>query len=110
MLFSCPSFSFSTRVNGLLQSLQLKHSVFVSTTCLAKCSFVDTHRAVISSGQPKYTGLRIPVPSRLFFQCGMPFFATMRTVTFVNFFNLVGLSVKLTRLFWCLIFEPTVAH
>ena len=47
-----------------LQSLQSRPSQ-VSTTRPAKCSFVDIHCAVISSGQPNYTGLRIPVPSRL---------------------------------------------
>ena len=64
-LFSCPSSSFSTQDNGLLKSLQSRHSVFVSTTRPLTCSFVDTHRAVFSSGQSNYTGLRIPVPPRL---------------------------------------------
>ena len=64
-LFSCPSSSFSTQDNGLVKSLQSRHSVFVSTTRPLTCSFVNTHRAVFSSGQPNYTGLRIPVPSRL---------------------------------------------
>ena len=64
-LFSCPSSSFSTQDNGLLMSLQSRHSVFVSTTHPLTCSFVDTHHAVFSSGQSNYTGLCISVPSRL---------------------------------------------
>ena len=64
-LFSCPSSSFSTQDNGLLMSLQSRHSVSVSTTRPLTCSYVDTHRAVFSSGQSSYTGLRISVPSRL---------------------------------------------
>ena len=65
LLFSCPSSVFSTQENGLLMSLQSRHLVFVSTTRPLTCSYVNTHRAVFSSGQSNYTGLRISVPSHL---------------------------------------------
>ena len=61
-MFSCPSSSFSTQDNRFSQS---RHSVFDYATHPATSSFVDAHCAVFSSGQFNYTGLRIPVPSRL---------------------------------------------
>ena len=64
-LFSCPSSSFSTQDNGFIKFSQSRHSVFDSATRPTTSSFVDAHCAVFSSGQFNYTGLRIPVPSRL---------------------------------------------
>ena len=64
-MFSCPSSSFSTQDNGFIKFSQSRHSVFDYATRPATSSFVDAHCAVFSSGQFNYTGLRIPVPSRL---------------------------------------------
>ena len=64
-MFSCPNSSFSNQDNGFITFSQSRHSVFDYATRPATSSFVDAHCAVFSCGQFNYTGLRIPVPSRL---------------------------------------------
>ena len=64
-MFSCPNSSFSNQDNGSITFSQSRHSVFDYATRPATSSFVDAHCAVFSSGQFNYTGLCIPVPSRL---------------------------------------------
>ena len=63
--FSCSSSSFSPQDNTLIKFSQSRHSIFDYATRPVTSSFVDAHCAVFSSGQFNYTGLRIPVPSRL---------------------------------------------
>ena len=65
LLFFCPSSSFSTQDNGFLEISLSRPSVFDNATPPASSCFVNAHRAVFSSGQFNYTGLRLPVPSRL---------------------------------------------
>ena len=63
LLYSCPN--FSTQDKGFLEISPSRRSVFDNATPPSSSCFVNAHRVVLSSEQFTFTGLRLPVTSRL---------------------------------------------
>ena len=108
-MFSRPSSSFSTQDNGFKFS-QSRRLVFDYATRPATSSCVDAHCAVFSYGQFNYTGLRIPVPSRLNIPVWRALLQDYEDSVICDFLEFGWPLVTLTSVFQCLTFVPTVAR